>query len=245
MYHYRDYETILACYMPFLGYAHEKSVQYVASKRANIVCEFTRQGRYDVYRDDLAYPGANKAWKPYILDPELYRDGNIALPSIHDLILFAGMYPHFDHETREKVETTVRWLFGGGYASIHDRLYYYAPDDPNYKSKAINSKVRLPDLRELSRADAGDLQGLLYLCFILSHFREAREWVSEAVLCLERYKTESGRYVFPKEMIAEKKDSYATDGGHMNPGESKKNKRYAEIVSTYWMERICANLNRG
>lgn len=49
MYQYRDYETILSCYLPFLGYADEKSVQYVAQKRIDIVYEFTKQQRYDVY----------------------------------------------------------------------------------------------------------------------------------------------------------------------------------------------------
>jgi|GEM_PF-602729 len=242
VYRYRDYETVLACYLPFLGYAHEESVQYVANKRVNAIYEFTKQGRYDIYRSDYAYPGANKAWKPYIVDPELYKDGNIALPSIHDLILFAGMYADFDSEAKGMVETIVRWLFGEGYAGINERLYYYAADDPCYQSKAINSKVRLPDLRTISQADAATRQALLYLCFVLSHFATAREWVLKAVLYFEQYKTEMGRYIFPKEMIAEKKDCYVVNGGHMNVGEDKRNRNYAEIISTYWMDRIFANL---
>ena len=43
-------------------------------------------------------------------------------------------------------------------------------------------------------------------------------------------------------MIAEKKDAYVHNGGHMNAGENKKSKNYAEIISTYWMERILANI---
>ncbi|MDR0287368.1 MAG: hypothetical protein LBI03_06675 [Clostridiales bacterium] len=244
MYHYRDYETIMACYMPFLGYAGEKSVQYVANKRANIIYEFTRQNRYDVYRDGLSYPGVKKEWKPYILDPELYKDGNIALPSIHDLILFAGMYPQFDDDTKEKVETTIRWIFGDGYSRIHNRLYYYAPDDPSYKSKAINNKVFLLDFNS---AQLRDMQSLLFYCYIFSHFKEARksEWFSKALNYMERYKLETGRYFFPKEMIKEEKDRYVFDGGHMNVGESKRAKNYAEIISTYWMERIVSIYNKN
>ena len=243
IYQYRDYETIMACYMPFLGYAYEKSVQYMAKKRACIIYEFTKQGRYDIYRSDLAYPGAKKEWKPYIIDPELYKDGNIALPSIHDLILFAGMYPYFDNEMRKKVETTVQWIFGDGYAGINDCLYYYAPDDPSYKSKGINNKIWLPDFSKPA-INPREMQALLLHCFILSHFEEAKKtkWFSESILYLEQYKTESGNYIFTKEMIVEQKDSYVVNGGHMNIGESKKNKTYAEIISTYWMEKIFANL---
>jgi len=242
IYQYRDYETILACYLPFLGYVHEESVQYVANKRANLIYEFTKQGRYNVYRSDLSYPGASKEWKPYIVDPELYKNGNIALPSIHDLILFAGIYPYITNDIKLKVETTVRWLFDERYKRINSRLYYYVADDPRYKSKAINAKVGLPDLYEIKQADSKTLQALLYLCFVLSHFEAAKEWVLEVVSYLEQYRTKSGRYIFPIEMITEKKDSYVIDGGHMNIGEIQKSKNYREIVSTYWMDKILANL---
>lgn len=244
MYQYRDYETIIACYMPFLGYAREESVQYVANKRVNIIYEFTKQQRYDIYRTDLSYPGANKAWKLSIVDPELYKDGNIALPSIHDLILFAGMYPYFEQEMKTKVETTIRWIFGEKYSMIKNGLCYYAPDDPSYKSKRINNKVYLFDFDNKS-PDSGDIQGLLFHCFIFSHFEESKksEWFLRAISYLDGYKLESGHYIFPKEMIVEKKDSYVYKGGHMNVGELKKNKNYAEIISTYWMERILANLH--
>jgi hypothetical protein len=241
MYQYRDYETVMACYMPFLVYGEEKSVQYVAQKRADILHSFTSRNRYDVYRNDLAYPGANKAWKPFMLDPELYKDGNIAFPSIHDLILFAGMYGHFDAETRGKVETTVKWLFGDGYSSINHQLYFYAPRDPAYKSKSIHGKVTFQDF---TSPNIKEMQNLLFRCFILSHFSEARKsaWFGNALTYLDSFKTPDGRYVFPKEMIVEQKDTYVHGGGHMSVGESKKNRLYAEIVSTYWMEKILTNV---
>lgn len=243
IYHYRDYETIIACYLPFLGYAQEKSVRYIADKRVNLIYEFTRENRYDIYRSELVYSGAKKEWRPYILDPALYHDGNIRFPSIHDLILFAGMYPYFDEETRTKAETTIKWIFGDGYSSVHGQLYYYAPDDPSYKSKGINSKIHLHDF---SQPEPKDMQSLLFHCFLFSHFQEAKKskWFSDALTYLNNYKTESGCYIFPKEMITEQKDSYVTGGGHMNPGESKKNKKYAEILSTFWMEKILANLSQ-
>jgi len=243
MYQFRDYETILSCYLPLLGYADEKSVQYIAKKRADIVYSFTSQNRYDVYRSDLSYPGAKKEWKPFILDPALYADGNIAFPSVHDLILFAGMYPHFDAETKNKVETTIKWMFTDEYASINSQLYYYAPLDPAYKSKSINSKI---GLHNFTNPNIKDMQSLLYYCFIFSHFSEAKNsiWFENAMAHLNSYKTTTGRYIFPKEMIREQKDTYAHNGGHMNVGENKKSKNYAEVISTYWMEKILVNVNQ-
>ena len=59
---------------------------------------------------------------------------------------------------------------------------------------------------------------------------------------MDNYISGDGVYNFPKHMIVEKKDCYVISGGHMNVGENKKNKKYAEIISTYWMNRIKQNL---
>lgn len=242
MYQYRDNETLLVCYLPFLGYANEPAVRCVAEKRINLVYEFTQLGRYDIYPSDRRFPGAHKAWKPYIVDPQLYADGNIRLPSIHDLILYAGIYPDLDEEMRRKVEVTVGWIFGEGYSQINNTLYYYAADDPSYRSKAINDKVILPSVEAIRKGEH-QARDLLYLSFILSHFRAARQstWFAALRALLATYRTSEGRYLFPREMIREKKDSYVIYGGHMNVGEPRRPRLHAELLSTYWAERILAN----
>ena len=176
-------------------------------------------------RHDIDFVGVPKEWRSHIIDPDLYSDGNIALPSIHDYILLAGAYSHLTQEEKDKAETVTAWLFGDGYNDVYYRFYYYAPLDPSYKAKAINGKV--------------DLGGYsLFTCFILSHFEAGRSsaWFLNNIMTYEQYKTEEGRFIFPKNMIAEQKG-----GEHMNVGESKWDKRYAEILSTYWMERILNN----
>lgn len=242
MYQYLDYETILACYLPFLGYHSEDCILYITHKRINILYNFTRLGKYDIYRSDLSYPGVKREWKPYIVDPVLYEDGNIALPSIHDLILFAGMYSFLDEDSKDRIETIVNWIFGGDYGKIHGNLYYYVPLDPSYKAKSINSKVILPVL-DCGKTDKGELPRLIFLCFILSHFKSAlrSEWFLSAVKYLSQYKTITGRYIFPSNLIMEQTDSYVTSGRHMNVGEFKNCKNYFEIISTYWMEKIAVN----
>lgn len=229
MYAFRDYETVLTCYLPFLGYWNEPSVQYVVRKRLEILYSFIKQKRYNVCRHDIDFVGVPKEWRSHIIDPDLYNDGNIALPSIHDYILLAGAYSHLNQEEKSKVETVATWLFGDGYSEVYPRFYYYAPLDPSYKAKAINAKL--------------DLGGYnLFTCFILSHFEAARgsAWFTDNMMTYEQYKTADGRFTFPKTMIAEQKD-----GEHMNVGQSKRDKRYAEILSTYWMERILNNCEGG
>ena len=55
---------------------------------------------------------------------------------------------------------------------------------------------------------------------------------------IENYKTADKRYIFPRHMIIEKPNCHVIGGGHMNVGENKKSKKYREIISTYWMNRI-------
>jgi hypothetical protein len=236
MYQFRDYETVLACYLPLLGYANEPCVRFIAEKRANLLYGFTKQGRYDIYADVTGLPGIKKEWKPFIVDPALYADGNIRVPTIHDFILFAGMYSSLDEAEKVKVETIVGWIFSDSYKKLIGNYYFYAPQDPAYKTKSLAHRLVLP---EVSDQD-GNQGNLLFLCYIFSHFKTARSsvWFCETLGYLESFKNADGRYVFPPNLIIEQKD-----GPRMNPGEQRKNPFYAEIVSTYWMERIYDNLD--
>jgi hypothetical protein len=55
---------------------------------------------------------------------------------------------------------------------------------------------------------------------------------------LMSFRLVNGRYLFSKSLLNEKKDSYFTEGGHMNIGENKRSKIYQEVVSTFWMYLI-------
>ena len=244
IYSFRDYETVLSCFLPMLGYTDEASVNYITDKRITILYNFVKQKRYDIYIDSSGYKGVKKEWKDYIIDPKLYADGNIALPTIHDFILFAGMYKKLDEERKNKVEKIINWIFDDRYMNlINGRYGYFYVPGGSYNVKAIIFKINLLNFKQLT-FDNGDLGGLLYLCFILSHFKTAQksEWFKSAMMYMNSYKTSEDRYIFPKHMIIEKPDCYVIGGGHMNIGENKKSKSYNEIISTYWMNRIDENV---
>lgn len=242
MYQYRDYETILACYLPFLGYGDEDCVRYVIDKRIDTIYRFTKEHRYDIYNSNNNYPGAKKEWKPYIVDPNLYKDGNIAIPTIHDFILFAGIYHELNEEKQNRIDNIVEWILDDRYSDINYTHYYYVPDDPRYKSKGINRKVDIADFNNIANKEI--LHAIIFNCFIFSHFKKVQycEWFKESLKYIEQYRTDTGRFIFPKDMIFEQKDKYVFRGGHMNVGQNKRSKNYAEIISTYWMERIKQNI---
>jgi len=243
LYHFRDFEKVLCCFLPFLGYYDNPAVLHIARKRIDILYNFTKQKQYGIYVDGSKLKGVKKEWQPYIINTDLYADGHIALPDMHDFILFAGMYPFLTAEDKNKVEITAEWLFGEGYGNINRRYgYFYAPGSA-YNAKAIIFKLHLLDFRAMT-FDKGDLASLLFTLFVLSHFKSARgsAWFSSALAYLDQYRNEAGRYRFTSHLIVEKPDSFVIHGGHMNVGENQKSKAYREIISTYWMERIYHNI---
>lgn len=243
LYHFRDYEKVLCCFLPLLGFHDDPAVTHIARERIDTLYRFTHQKRYDIYVDGSKLKGVKKEWQQYIIDPGLYSDGHIALPDMHDFLLFAGLYPTLADDEKDKVEMIVTWLFGEGCGNIARRYGYFYIPGGQYSAKAVIFKPYLPDFRNMD-FDKGDLTPLVFTLFVLSHFRAAREseWFSLALHYLEQYKNENGRFVFPPYLITEKPDSYVISGGHMNIGEDKRSKRYSEIISSYWMERIYQNI---
>lgn len=243
LYHFRDCEKVLSCFLPFLGFYDDPAVLHIVRKRIDILYDFTRKKRYDIYVDGSKLKGIKKEWQPFIIDPDLYSDGHIALPDIHDFLLFAGMYPYLSNNDKNKVEAIAGWLLDKGYKKIIRRYGYFYVPGGSYSAKAVIFKLHLLDVRD-TVFDKGDLVSFVFTVFVLSHFKTAREsdWFSSAIHYLDQYMNESGRYLFPNYMITEKTDSYVIFGGHMNVGENKRSRSYREIISTYWMERIHGNI---
>ncbi len=243
IYHYRDHEKVLSCFLPLLGFINDHAVKYITNQRIKILYNFTKQKNYNIYIDGSKLGGVKKEWQPYIINPDLYSDGNIALPDIHDLLIFAGMYKYLPSGQQQMIETIVEWFLTDEYKTIFRRYGYFYVYEGSYSTKAVIFKTNLIDFENMI-FDKGDLASLLFNVFIFSHFESAKksQWLSSAICYLEQYKTESNRYKFPSHFIMENPDSYVVFGGHMNVGENKRNKLYNEVISTYWMERIEQNL---
>ena len=243
IYYFRDCEKVLSCFLPLLGFFEDDAVKHIAGQRLEILYNFTKQKCYDIYVDGAKLKGVKKEWQPFVINPDLYANGHIALPDMHDLLLFAGMYQYMTKDEQQKVETIVEWFFKVEYKKIIRRYGYFYVPGGSYNAKAVIFKLHLPDF-EKAAFDKVELGSLLFNLFILSHFEAAKssEWFCLALDYLNQYKNENGRYSFPSHFITEKKDSYVIFGGHMNVGEIKRNKLYNEIISTYWMERIMQNI---
>jgi hypothetical protein len=221
IYSYHDQEQIIATYLAQADYTDDPAVQHVVDKRIRLLHKFTRQKRYDIYVDGSKYPGVPKQWQPYLIDPGLYHDGQIRLPTVHDFILLSAAYRTLHPSLQANVDTIVDWIFAEQYGRLHYRYgYFYAPGG-SYSTKAVCRELSLPSLSN------GAPKGLLQVLLILSHFPSAarQQWYQNALSYLEVFKNEHRRYTFPRPFLP-------------GMGENNRKRLSAEIESTYWMERI-------
>lgn len=242
LYSYHDYETVLASLLSLCGFEKEPCIQKILLKRINKIYDFVKLDSYDIYSDEQNFPGVKKEWQPFIIKPDLYGDGQISIPTIHDFILMSSSYMTLNDLEKTKVNAIVDWIFDERYFDYKPRIGYFYSNKDKYNAKSLIRKFHLPRPPYLNMKTS-DRQSLLFNTYIMSTFNslKSQRWVSETLIYLDAFKVDDVVYRFPKNMIIEKKDKYFTDGGHMNIGENRRQRKSDEIISTYWMWLI---LNR-
>lgn len=233
-----DYELILAAYMPFFGYYDDEAVQYIARKRINLLYAFIESQNFNIYIDSTGLKSVPKAWREYILNQELYEDGNVKLPFRHDIILFACIYAYLEQDMQHKIDKIITWICSENYASMWKTKAIFYAEGGQYTTKSIGIGAFPPNINN------GD-NDLLFKTFLWSHFsvfRDSKQY-RDTMEYLEQYSNDTLLYKFPRSFISEKTDIYLTAGGHMNLGENRKSSKYAQLISSYWMYRIYDNEN--
>lgn len=243
IYSYYDFELVLASFLSLLGYSDEPCIEFISQKRVDYLYEFTKEKRYDIYVDGSKYTGVKKDWQPYLINPELYKDGNISIPCVHDFILLSSLNSKLNEKNKVKIDSIVSWIFSDKYSDMKSGYGYFYAQGKSYNVKSIIRKFDLPNIENVM-IEKTDINSLILKTYILSNFATAQtsKWFKSSITFLSSFMNDNGRYLFEKDMLSEKRDTYFTSGGHMNVGEDKSNKKYYEILSTYWMYRIKCNL---
>lgn len=243
IYSYYDFELVLASFLSLLGYNDEPCIEFISQKRIDYLYEFTKKKRYDIYVDSSKYAGVKKDWQPYLINPELYKDGNISIPCVHDFILLSSLNSKLNKKNKVKIDSIVSWIFSDKYSEMKGRYGYFYARGGSYNVKSIIRKLDLPSI-ETIMIEKVNINSLLFKTYILSRFgaSQTSDWFKSSVSFISSFKKDDGRFLFRRDMLIEKSDSYFTEGGHMNVGEEKSNKKYYEILSTYWMHIINCNL---
>ncbi|OQC01009.1 MAG: hypothetical protein BWX78_00594 [Firmicutes bacterium ADurb.Bin099] len=241
IYQNHDFETVLCCFLPHLGYGDSDVVKRIVNKRIKYIYDFVKEKRFDIYIDAQDLKGVKKEWKPYIINPDLYSDGNVKLPSVHDIFLFAGVYRKLSVEMKQQADAIVDWVLDERCQKLKNGYGYFYVEDGEYNTKTIIRSLRL-QTDDMFLIGSSDLQNLLLNMYIMSYFKSGIEsdWFIKCSRFLNQYEDSNGIYEYPPYMLIEKKDNYFTNGGHMNPG-LEKSKMYRKILSQFWNELIFAS----
>ena len=234
---------VVASFLSLAGYYTEPLVKDFLIKRIDTLYEFIKKRSYSIYAKKDEYKGIPKPFKDYpLINPELYPDGNFRLPWIHDINGFTGFSEEIkDKNVKRKINDIISYILNPKYQQFPDG-YGIVMAEPR-KYYGMGWSVWLPGYYgfDMSPFKAGCL---IQRIEMMSHFAVAwsHRWFNESLHHLENFKADRGTYLFPKEYLKEKRNSYFITGAHMGLGENRRKKLSLEIESTFWMMRIKKNI---
>ena len=234
--HY-DNQIVVGASLALAGY-YDSVVQTHLNRRLNSIYETVKAGTYDIYEEPSKYDIHPGEWGDHILKWQLYHDGDIKLPFVHDVFGFAIMYRRTnDMVITDKIDTVIRWIL----RPEHQRLCYNFGyiRAPHGLGKSVGWKVDLPGYEGFDlRFDPIDL---LIRCWMMAHFKPARnhQWFTNCIKHLESFVTNKGTYIFPSRYITERGNrGYWVFGARMGLGENRRRRVWRELESTFWMLKI-------
>lgn len=212
-----------------LGYADDPAVQAWFNRRLEILHTVVKRGSYDLYLPEPEAQRVPKAWR----GKPIYRDGFRRLPTCYDLYAMAH-WPSPTPEQRRRMDDITGYIADprfqdtpGGYVWDLELNRCYAA-----------GRVVLAILNEP--------RTVLFLTLMAPFpaFR-AQPWFQARYAALQACRTKDGTYRFPREYLAEKRNSYFIYGGsHQGLGENRRRRGWDEIESTFWaleIERLLAD----
>jgi hypothetical protein len=236
-YHY-DYRLIIASSLAMAGYTHHEAVQQVLQSRIEAIYAVIQYGNFDIYEEPGKYTVHPKEWTNQLLRWELYSDGNIKLPFVHDIFAFSSIYKHSRHELERKIDAIVEWALSAEHQRFHYNFGYIRC--PDGRGKSVGFKMDFPGYFGFEGPDF-DPRSLILRCWQMAHFPSAREhpWFQQSMRHLESFTTDKGTYIFPNRYLTETKSTgYWVHGSRMGLGENRRNRQWSEIESTFWMLAI-------
>lgn len=179
--------------------------------------------------------------KPFI-KKEFIRDGELMLPQIHDITIFAMLQKLDDSKKIHKsIQKVVKFVLSDDYQNLSPGfgLGFYG-----IKPYSIGWSCDLPGYFGFSSPDEMNSHFIMRL-ELMSQFKFAKkhEWIKECISYLEQFGSNIGLYLFPRNMLCEK-GGYYVSGAHMGLEELRRDKKSIQLESTFRMYRIINNINK-
>ncbi|KKM00189.1 hypothetical protein LCGC14_1806940 [marine sediment metagenome] len=231
------------------GYEKEELVRQALEIRFDALDDFTQVKNLDIYVDPAEFSRLPQSRRHDIVNPELYKDGKLRFPFIHDIWSFSGILKSKSYQNKaELIQSIIELILTEDYQNLK-RGYGIVVSSPT-KAYSMGWSVHLPffhnpDKLDLSEASLKKIRGsiaslFLQRLYLMSQFPSARksDWFTTCLEKLESYKTVKGTYLLPKSCLIERPSGYWVLGAYMGLGENRRVKNWREIESTFWMAKI-------
>lgn len=237
---YASYQRqLVANGLAFAGYESAEPVRAALETRLDQLATFARRKRYDIYVDARDYPGYPRQFEGRpLVDPDLYTDGRLPLPSIWDLHGLARLRTvSNDVPLRRKTDAVARYV-------LHDDYQRLAPGYGTvrmgrYRYWAIGWDVKLPGFVS-GRPDPRQGALALQRVELMAAFPSARRtaWFRNWLAHLDDFRTERGTWAFPRSYLPERASGYWVLASQRGLEESRRPRVALELESTFRMLSI-------
>ncbi|MCL2703050.1 MAG: hypothetical protein FWE91_05515 [Defluviitaleaceae bacterium] len=237
------------------GFKDDKALQYMMGG-LNELYEFARKGDCDIYlspeeRDKLKGVPPNYIGR-HFTRPDLYDEHGMCWPLLYDVIGLTKLYGLCGPETDKKIDTVIDFISnddfhntipdGYGVLVTKGRTKYYSHGwDPKYPGWfGVDEYIQNSANRSAHGSKStGFVPKLLFFAIFIAAYPAAlkTQWFAALLSRLNKYKTEDGTFLFPKEWLVEK-TGYAVLGNHMSFGENRRKRNWLEIESTFYMQLL-------
>jgi len=238
--------TIAASLLAMGGYLTEANVREWIEERLDTIYGFVKNSNYSIYVDKSRFKNIPAAFRNYpLIDPDLYSNGKFALPWIYDIFAFRALRDHTTKRSiRTKIASVISYILDTRYQQFWDGYGIVLNKENHYNVMGWN--VWLPGYSGM-HSDYFKMSCLIQRLELMSRFPNAlpNQWFTNNLDHLKSFKTDSSVYVFPKQYVQERKDSYFMTGVHMGLGENRRHRLAYEIESTFWMLKIMKNIDEG
>lgn len=232
---------IIASILLKAGYRTTPIIEFMKGS-LHVMSSFAIQKSYDIYvANRNEYKGIPKNWSNTpIIKPEIIEKNGFCYPMIYDLVGLSKMCLLEDNEVNKQVHSVIQYILTDDFhENIIDGYGILFSGPGKYYSMGWDPK--LPGYYDVSDSAKENPHKLLFVADIMSDYPVVvkSSWYIKVIHYLEQFKTNSDdcTYCFPKEYLREK-SGYGVQGFHLGLGENRRNKKWAEIESTFVMMRL-------
>lgn len=211
--------------------------------RINYVYSFIKDFNYEIYdyspKPKRLSPSFQKAKR---LKNSLYdsKTHDFSLPQIYDALAMASIYREMDTDVKLRIEAIANYIVTDEYNQTVE--FNYGILKVNGRYKAVGWDCLVPNFAVITDNSLYSISLQRMEIFSQIYSMVNNTWFRRNLDFLEGFLTTNGTYIFPEEYLKENNHHWLL-GNHMGLGENrKKQEKWCELESTFWMLKIKKNV---